>query len=166
MGSGTEAHPELAVSLGAWLAREGFDLLTGGGGGVMQAVAQAFTAVAERRGISIGIIPGELEGSVYVTKSGYPNPFVELPIYTHLPKSGKDGKDPMSRNHINVLSATALVVLPGAEGTLSEAELAVLYGRLAVLHGPVAEFRGFPARLQRCERLADVQRWVKERLRS
>ena len=35
----------------------------------------------------------------------------------------------MSRNHINVLSADAILALPGGSGTASEVELAVRYGK-------------------------------------
>jgi hypothetical protein len=48
-------------------------------------------------------------------------------IRTHLPLSGPDGKKPMSRNHMNVLSADYVVILPGGEGTKTEAELCVEY---------------------------------------
>ena len=39
-------------------AGEGVHLLTGGGGGVMSAVSEAFHGVPERRGLVIGVIPG------------------------------------------------------------------------------------------------------------
>ena len=35
--------------------------------------------------------------------------------------------DPLSRNHINVLSSDVIVALPGGAGTRSEVELAVMY---------------------------------------
>jgi len=54
---------------------------------------------------------------------------VEIPIRTHLPKSGVEGTDPLSRNHINILSADVLVALPGSHGTASEVELALRYSR-------------------------------------
>ena len=38
MGSGTTPHADLAIPLGRALARMGVHLLTGGGGGVMEAV--------------------------------------------------------------------------------------------------------------------------------
>lgn len=39
-----------------WLARKGFNLLTGGGRGVMQASSKAFVSVRKRHGRSIGIV--------------------------------------------------------------------------------------------------------------
>ena len=134
MGSGLERHDALAVPLGRWIARQGFHLLTGGGGGVMAAVSQAFTGVASRAGLSIGILKGEPEAGRHAT----PNPWVELPIRTHLPLSGAEGTDTRSRNHINVLTADVVVALPGGDGTRSEVLLARRYGRpvIAFVDGP------------------------------
>jgi len=129
LGSGREPHEDRASPLGEWLAREGVHLLTGGGGGVMEAVSRAFHHVSPRKGLVIGIIPGEATNSGYSPKPGYPNPWVEIPIRTHLPKSGVEGTDPLSRNHINILSADVLVALPGSHGTASEVELALRYSR-------------------------------------
>lgn len=125
MGSGTEATCEAEV-VGALLARLGVHLLTGGGGGQMKAVAQAFVQCPGRKGLSLGILPCLPGEPLSPKSSGYPNAFVELPIRTHLDQSSIH---PMSRNHINVLSSQALVFLWGASGTLSEATLAREYGR-------------------------------------
>jgi len=116
MGSGWDEHPSLTIPLGELIAKKGFDLLTGGGGGVMKSVSAAFTSVPDRQGICIGILK----------KDTQPNPFVELPIFTHLPHSSKAQS---SRNHINVLTPAVVIALPGGAGTLSEIELAVAYGR-------------------------------------
>jgi len=129
LGSGTEPHEDRAGPLGEWLAREGVHLLTGGGGGVMEAVSRAFHRVPDRKGLVIGIIPGGATDSGYSPKPGYPNPWVEIPIRTHLPKSGAEETDPLSRNHINVLTADILLALPGSHGTASEVQLALRYGR-------------------------------------
>ena len=129
MGSGSEEHAELAEPLGAWLAGLNVHLLTGGGGGVMAVVSRAFCQVRPRKGLVLGIIPGEFRDDQYQTKAGYPNPWVEIPIYTHLPLSGRKGQDALSRNHINILSARVIVALPGGSGTASEVTLASRYGR-------------------------------------
>lgn len=136
MGSSEESHTELAVAVGRMLATEGWHLLTGGGGGVMAAVSEAFASVPKRRGKVIGVMRAAGDARTVATveaRRNYalkraPNPWVEIPVYTHLPLSGEEGKDPLSRNHINVLTADAVVVLPGGSGTLSELELAVEYG--------------------------------------
>jgi uncharacterized protein (TIGR00725 family) len=129
MGSGVEAHADRALPLGAWLAREGVHLLTGGGGGVMEAVSRAFFEVQDRVGRVIGVLPGSVRDVSGPRAPGYPNPWVEIPIVTHLPLSGIRGTEPLSRNHINVLSSRVIVALPGGPGTSSEVRLALRYGR-------------------------------------
>ncbi len=125
MGSGSEGHIDRAAPLGRWLAESGVHLLTGGGGGVMVAVSESFHSVSQRTGSVIGIIPWDEDAGK--PREGYPNPWVEIPIYTHLPLSGGRGKEPLSRNHINVLSSDVIVALPGDMGTASEVTLAVDY---------------------------------------
>ena len=132
MGSGKEPHGQKAQLLGRWLADEGVHLLTGGGRGVMTAVSRAFSEVEGRRGRVIGVLPGT-EGEER-SKTGYPNPWVEIPIYTHLVFSGKQGEDVLSRNHINVLSSDVVIALPGSSGTSSEVALAVSHGRPVVCY--------------------------------
>jgi predicted Rossmann-fold nucleotide-binding protein len=165
MGSGTEEHREWVVPLARWIAEHGFDLVTGAGQGVMSVAAEAFVAVTGRRGLSVGIVPGEVVDGVYRPKSGYPNGNIELPVFTHLPLSGERGKESMSRNHLNVLTAQALVVLPGQSGTVSEAELAVRYRKPAMLFGPVRAFHRFPEQLERTDSLERVCEWLLETVR-
>jgi SLOG cluster4 family len=64
------------------------------------------------------------------------NKLGEITIRTHLPYSSDKGELDLSRNHINVLTSDAVIVLPGGDGTLSELTLACEYGR------PVAVFLG------------------------
>ncbi len=165
LGSGRDEYREWVVPLARWIAEHGYDLLTGAGEGVMRAAAEAFVAVPGRRGLSIGIVPGELVDGVYRTRPGYPNPSVELPVFTHLPLSGSQGQEPLSRNHLNVLTAQALVVLPGGAGTASEAALAVRYRRPTLLFGPEREFRRFPEPLERTDSLERVCDWLLETVR-
>lgn len=129
MGSGTDSHPKLANQVGRLLAGLGVHLLTGGGQGVMAAVSQAFATIRERKGMVIGVLPCQDDDVRCEPKSGYPNAWVEISIATHLPRSGRRGVEEMSRNHINVLSSQAIIVLPGGNGTASEASLAVRYER-------------------------------------
>ena len=131
LGSGTDSHDERCAVLGSWLAAQHVHLLTGGGQGVMQSVSRAFATVADRSGLVIGVIPGGFSEAAaqYRVPNGYPNAWVELPIHTHLPDSGKKGTAASSRNHINVLSSDVIVVLPGEFGTASEAALAVRYNK-------------------------------------
>ena len=131
MGSHDDAHAERAAPLGRWIAKQGYHLLTGAGGGVMMAVSRAFAEVEHRDGVVIGVVPSTATATADDPQrrppSGYPNPWVELPIYTHLAVGGEDGEDLASRNHINILTSTVVVLLPGAAGTRGEARLAVRY---------------------------------------
>jgi len=139
MGSGEHEFADLAEPVGRTIAAAGWHLLTGGGAGVMTAVARAFTAVPGRAGLSLGVIRAASAGHLGEAKTSRryegrgPNPWVEVPIFTHLPLSGAQGKHELSRNHINVLTATVVVVLPGGDGSASELELALEYGRPVVL---------------------------------
>jgi uncharacterized protein (TIGR00725 family) len=169
MGSGSESHRERASAVGRWLAGAGVHLLTGGGGGVMSAVSEAFHAVSERRGLVIGVIPGAADepgiSSPVRPRPGYPNPWVELPILTHLPLSGRRGHDPRSRNHINVLSSTVLIALPGGAGTASEVALALRYGRPLIAHlDDRRQIDGLPAEAVVTSDFTTVQRFVRAHL--
>lgn len=135
MGSGRDHHEDLARPVGELIARRGWHLLTGGGGGVMEAVAEAFCAVPDRGGRSIGVLKSRAwpESDSAGRRSYEPaarNPWLEITVATPLPASDETLH---SRNHINVLTADALVVLPGGSGTLSELRLRLQYGRGAVL---------------------------------
>jgi len=138
---GDQEQRKKANEIGGWLASEGVHLLTGGGPGLMSAVSQAFYNVPNRRGLLVGIIPAAeantsaAERDNLEPKEGYPNEWVELPIYTHLYKSGKEGgKDDLSRNHINILTSNVIICLPGYKwGTTRELELAAKYKADAVV---------------------------------
>lgn len=160
MGSHVHAHLEKAEALGRWLAGEGVHLLTGAGKGVMEAVSRAFCAVEGRAGLVIGVAPSSDDPAV--PRRGYPNPFVEIAILTHLPLSGRAGTGPLSRNHINVLTSNVLVALPGGPGTLSEVELALRYGRpIAAFIDRRSDIPGLPADVPALTTLAQVQEFVR-----
>ncbi len=115
----------------------------------MAAVSQAFAEVPDRKGSVIGVIPasGPCDSpqarSAYAPLQGYPNSWVDIPIYTHLPLSGASGKDIASRNHIIILSADAIVAFPGSEGTRSEIQLALEYGKPLLILNPDHEWDEF-----------------------
>ncbi len=164
MGSGRHAHTERAEALGAWLARAGVHLLTGGGAGVMASVSRAFSGVAGRRGLVIGIIPAAPEGMG--PKPGYPNPWVEIPVFTHLPLSGNRGCDMLSRNHINVLTADVIIALPGSAGTASEVALALRYERPVVAYLDRREqIAGLPQEVPVENRIEAVCEFISRHLR-
>ena len=161
MGSGTDEHDDLASIVGETLADLGVNLLTGGGRGVMTSVSRAFTRHPNRRGICIGIIPCASESNRGSPKDGYPNAFVELAIYTHLPYSGVQGAHDLSRNHINVLSSAAIIALPGEAGTASEVALALRYGKPVIAFSPDPKLVGrFPTAVKRVERIEAVREFL------
>ena len=165
MGSGTESHGERAREVGSWLARAGFHLLTGGGGGVMSAVSEAFFRVPRREGLVIAVIPSAEEDPLCRPRDRYPNEWVEIPILTHLYLSGERGTEPMSRNHINVLSSDALIALPGGHGTASEVRLALAYGRPLVAYlDERRQIPGLPPEARVETDFAEVRRFVVSRL--
>ena len=172
IGSGRTADPH-CEEIGRLVAALGANLLTGGGRGVMEAVSRAFFETSPRDGLVIGVIPAEVdplqalerreETSVdYRPPEGYPNPWVEVAIYTHLPDSGPEGTLGTSRNHINVLTADAIVALPGEAGTVSEMWLAVQYGVPIVAYG--AHLKGRPFGITHARSLADVGDFLRRNL--
>ncbi|AOR72604.1 DNA-binding protein [Burkholderia stabilis] len=162
MGSGKEPWLAFSEPLGAWLAQAGFNLLTGGGQGVMLAVARAFAGVPGRAGRSIGILPTQADPLAgYVPLDGYPHPFVDIPILTPLPRREPDA-DPqtINRNYVNVLSSDLIVALPGGHGTAEEIALAQRWRKPLVCFGPDGAFRALAAGAVCTSSLDDVIRFV------
>ncbi len=165
LGSGSKEYNKLAKPVGTLLAQLGVNLLTGGGHGVMISVSRAFTEAPRARGICIGIIPCASERKRNLPKAGYPNQFVELAIYTHLPYSGELGKDDLSRNHINVLSCAALIALPGGAGTAAEVSLAVDYRKPIIIYSPDQSLvQHFLSSVRRATTLDAVEQFLKEHI--
>jgi uncharacterized protein (TIGR00725 family) len=164
MGSGSEPHAARATALGAWLATAGYHLLTGGGGGVMASVSRAFAETEGRAGAVIGVLPAAAD-TPQSPPPGYPNPWVEIAIATHLAARGGDGADLLSRNHINILSADVVVALPGGAGTLSEVRLALAYGRPVAAHiARAADLPGLPAEVAVAASLDDIRAFIETAL--
>ncbi len=139
IGSGSNPYAEFSIPLGYWIAEQGFHLVNGGGGGVMEGVARGYQSFPGTRGMVLGILPASApcttaeERSSFTPQSGYPNPYINIPIRTHLPLSGSKGKETGSRNHIVVLTADIVIALPGAEGTRSEIQLCLEYKKPVVI---------------------------------
>jgi uncharacterized protein (TIGR00725 family) len=167
MGSSTVAHTDRAEPLGKWLAEIGVHLLTGGGGASMEAVCRAFATTPGREGLVLGVLPGlpVPHSPRPQPPSGYPNPYVDIGIYTHLGALGEYGSDPMSRNHINVLSSDVVIALPGSSGTASEVELALHYGKpvIAFVHAP-DEIEGLPSQTRMESDFGRLQEFVRQHL--
>lgn len=156
-GQGTPVGAErarLARAAGAMVARLGAHLLTGAGYGVMEAVAEGFVAVDPRPGLSIGIVPRATDGPLNARNRAqdgraYPNPSVEIAIYTPLPPRSEDWRTTPARNHINVFTPEAIIALPGGSGTRNELDMVAYYrgesalarpDRRVLLLGPIEEF--------------------------
>jgi predicted Rossmann-fold nucleotide-binding protein len=145
MASGDESlakkHEGLAKEVGSLIAQLQFDLLTGGGGGLMKVVGQAFLDTKREildqnrpAGNLISILrakdlPQLTNDGKRIWKANADNGLGEIIIRTHLPLSGNRGSDPLSRDHINALTADLVVILPGGSGTLSELQLVREYGK-------------------------------------
>ncbi|MCX7817337.1 MAG: LOG family protein [Syntrophales bacterium] len=101
-----------AYLLGEGIAKRGYVLLTGGGPGVMRAASEGAWRAG---GLVIAILPNDRTHPM----RGYPNEFVDIPIYTGLMDA---------RNVINVKTPHVVVIMPGGPGTFSELALALKAG--------------------------------------
>ena len=104
---------EAAEELGGLIARSGLGLVTGGRGGVMQAVARTHSAAG---GLSIGLLPG--------TDNQEANPHSSIRIPTGLGHM---------RNLPNVLAGAGVIVVGGGPGTLTELGFALIHSRPILL---------------------------------
>jgi uncharacterized protein (TIGR00725 family) len=126
MGSHRENAPSVndARVLGGAIAERGHILLTGGGPGVMKAASEGAHSAG---GLVIGILPTERKRPL----PGYPNDFVDIPIYTGMYDA---------RNIINAKTPHIIIALGGGTGTLSEMAIAVRSGTPVIaLHAPRME---------------------------
>lgn len=105
----SEAEGEIARmarEVGRLIAKEGWVLLCGGLGGVMEEAARG---AAEADGLTVGILPGKSASEA--------NPYIRLPIVTAMSHA---------RNAILVRTADGLIAVGGKYGTLSEIALALV----------------------------------------
>lgn len=155
MGSGKDEWAEWAEPLGAELARRGYHLLTGGGGGVMTSVSRSFkNAATGDCGLVISVVPTDyMDDGQYAVKGGYPNSFTDLTIVSPLGTFTGESESQISRNHINILTSHVVVALPGAKGTRNEVAIALAMRKPVILFGPISAFSEFPLD---CERADDI----------
>ena len=164
MGSHESEWLEYSEPLGVLLAEEGFNLLTGAGAGVMQAVSKAFTGVRNRDGKSIGIIPTINYSGEAIDKDKYPNAYIEIPVLVPLDNRAQSDSMPYSRNQVNIMSSDVLVVLPGDHGTRNEVSIALIYNKPIILFGDKVEFEGFPEAPFRAAHINDVKDFIRKKL--
>lgn len=165
MGSGRKAWAEFAEPLGIGLAHLSVHLLTGGGDGVMRTVSRGFTSVKKREGLSLGCIPmNHQEDGSYSPHNKYPNPYIELPIYTPLGVYDSENPDEITRNHINVLTSDLVIALPGMGGTRNEISLAQKFKKSVLLYGPEEEFIDIEANIERTSKIDEAINWVQQKI--
>jgi uncharacterized protein (TIGR00725 family) len=105
----------VAVAVGKAIGRRGWHLITGGGGGVMQAACEGHRlgrTETDPPGVTIGVLP--------CNEPDDANPFVDIPLSTGVG---------LARNAIIARAAAGLVAIGGCSGTLSEIALAWQFGR-------------------------------------
>ena len=100
---------EIAQEVGREIAQNGFSLVCGGLGGVMEAACRG---ARETGGITIGILPTSNKGDA--------NPYCDLVIPTGLGHA---------RNVLVVHASDGLVAVDGETGTLSEIAIALKVGK-------------------------------------
>lgn len=144
MGSHVKSWEQYARPLGTLIAKRGYNLLTGAGGGVMTEVAKSYTSVRERKGVAIGILPAVNYKGQKMDSEEYPNPYIEVPMITPLSAKAQNDSMPYSRNLTNVMTAEALVILPGSHGTRNEVSLGLMYDKPLIMFGPDEAFTSFP----------------------
>ena len=103
----------MAEEVGREVARAGAVLITGGRGGVMEAVCRGARAEG---GLTVGILPGDSPIEA--------NPHVDLAINTGIG---------YARNYINITTADAVISIAGAGGTLSEIGYALALNKPLIL---------------------------------
>lgn len=100
---------EIAREAGGEIAKNGFSVVCGGLGGVMEAACRG---AREAGGTTIGILP--------TTNKRDANPYVDVVLPTGLGHA---------RNVLVVLASDAVVAIDGEAGTLSEIAIALKVGR-------------------------------------
>lgn len=140
VGAGRASAKELSLAeaLGWALGQGGATVITGGLGGVMEAVSRG---CAQAGGSTVGILPGVDPRSA--------NPWVQLPLPTGLGEG---------RNLLVVRSGQVVVAVSGGWGTLSEVALARKIGREVVLLGEPT--LGLDLSLPRTEDPAEAASWA------
>lgn len=100
---------EMATQVGRLIAQNGFGLVCGGMGGIMEAAAKG---CKEENGLTVGILMHD--------DPKYANPYIDIAIPTGLG---------IARNLLVVRSGEAVIAIDGSYGTLSEIAYALQLGK-------------------------------------
>ena len=163
IGSHEDEWEQYAVPLGTYIAKNNYHLLTGAGGGVMTAVAKAFTAVLEKNSMCIGLYPVK-DYNQKINHVDFPNPYIEIPIVTLLSERAQSDTVPESRNAVNILSSDVIVALPGLHGTMNEVSLSLMAQKPMILFGKVSDFQDFPEQAQCVETMDELEQFIQQQL--
>jgi len=121
---GSDSHPgeeisahalHVADDIGRRLAMRGALLVTGGSGGIMEAVSKG---AYDAGGVVIGFLPGR-------TREGA-NRYVTIPLCTGLGEI---------RSHLTISASDVIIMIAGSTGTLNEATIAYGHKPLVVVTG-------------------------------
>ncbi|MCB1538292.1 MAG: DNA-binding protein [Rhodospirillales bacterium] len=165
MGSHENGRDELAAPLGRALAGLGVHLLTGAGEGVMTTVSRAFVETAPRQGRCIGIVPTDHQpDGTFKVRQGYPNPYVEIPVFTPLSVNRTIDTPGLTRNHVNIMTSDIIIAMPGGPGTRNEIDLAIKFQKPLCLFGPHDLPSELIQALPHFETPDDAVDWVKSHL--
>ncbi len=105
---------ELAYKIGSYLAENGFIVICGGKGGIME---YACKGVFEKGGISVGILPD--------SDIDFANEYVTIPIATGIG---------VARNSIIAMTNDIIVAFEGSFGTLSEIAYALQFNKKIIAY--------------------------------
>ncbi len=108
-GKCSKKMKDLAEEVGKAIADKGGVLICGGLGGIMEAAAKG---VKSKKGITIGILPGDDREEA--------NEFIDYAIPTGIGEA---------RNLVVIKAADAVIALPGKFGTLSEMAFCMKLGK-------------------------------------
>nr|WP_253873189.1 TIGR00730 family Rossman fold protein [Mycobacterium gordonae] len=131
-------HYMMARTLAARLGSLGFDIITGGGPGIMEAANQGARDAGVR---SIGLV-------IELPYEQQPNQFIDLSLQFNYF---------FVRKLMFVRYASAFVVLPGGFGTLDE-----LFEALTLIQ--TQKIRNFPVVLACSDHWTGLERWIRDRL--
>jgi uncharacterized protein (TIGR00730 family) len=133
-----DPHYDLARKVAKCLGIRGFDIITGGGPGIMEAANRGAQEAAVR---SIGL-------NIELPQEQGVNPFVDLPLRFHYF---------FVRKLMFIRYASAFVVFPGGFGTLDE-----LFEALTLIQ--TGKIRHFPVVLAGSEHWSGLESWIRDQL--